>query len=76
MGVAAVLGTVALFALIVRKEWGEHAEAGAIWFAIAATISIFSGRMTFALGVLLAVAAVYVAQRGWRWLGIHTDENP
>jgi len=66
MGVAAVLGTVALFTLIVRKEWGEQAQAGAIWFAVAATISLFSGRMTFALGVLLAMAAVYAAQRGWR----------
>ncbi len=66
MGVAAVLGTVALFSLIVRKEWGERAQAGAIWFAFAATISLFSGRLTFSLGVLLAVAAVYCAQRGWR----------
>ncbi|MBK8294151.1 MAG: hypothetical protein IPK93_04995 [Solirubrobacterales bacterium] len=66
MGVAAVLGTVALFALIVRNEWGDRAQAGAIWFAIAATTSLFSGRLTFALGALLAVAAVYVAQRGWR----------
>jgi hypothetical protein len=66
MGVAAVLGTVALFTLIVRKEWGDRARAGAIWFAVAAMTSLFSGRLTFALGVLLAMAAVYVAQRGWR----------
>jgi len=66
MGVAAVLGTVALFTLIVRKEWGDKAQAGAIWFAMAATISLFSGRLTFALGVFLAMAAVYAAQRGWR----------
>ncbi|MGK2956498.1 MAG: hypothetical protein ACSLFI_12620 [Solirubrobacterales bacterium] len=66
MGVAAVLGTVALFSLIVRTEWGDRAQAGAIWFAVAATVSLFSGRLTFALGVLLAMSAVYVAQRGWR----------
>ncbi|MBK5233962.1 MAG: hypothetical protein JJE13_13415 [Thermoleophilia bacterium] len=66
MGVAAVLGTVALFALIARKEWGEQAQAGAVWFALAASISLFSGRLTFALGVLLAISAVYCAQRGWR----------
>ena len=66
MGVVAVLGTVVLFALTVRKEWGEQAQAGAIWFAAAATVSLFSGRMTFALGVFLAVAAIHCAQRGWR----------
>jgi len=64
MGTAAVIGTVALFSLIVRKEWGDKAQAGAIWFALAASISLFSGRLTFALGAFLAMAAVYAAQRG------------
>ncbi|MGB0120100.1 MAG: hypothetical protein WBP55_03985 [Solirubrobacterales bacterium] len=64
MGTLAVIATVGLFALIVRKQWGEQAQAGAIWFAVAASISLFSGRLTFALGVFLATAAVYAAQRG------------
>lgn len=64
MGVAAVVGTVALFSLIVRKEWGDRAQGGAVWFAVAAMTSLFSGRLTFALGVLIAMATVYVAQRG------------
>lgn len=63
MGSLAVIGTVILFTLIVRRHWGERAQAGAIWFAFAATISLFSGRLTFALGVLLAMAAVFAAQR-------------
>lgn len=66
MGSLAVIGTVVLFTLIVRKEWGERAQAGAIWFAFAATISLFSGRLTFALGVLLAMAAVFAIQRDQR----------
>jgi hypothetical protein len=66
MGVAAVIGTVALFTLIVDRQWGEQARAGAVWFAAAATVSLYSGRLTFALGVLLAMAAVYAAQRGHR----------
>jgi hypothetical protein len=70
MGVAAVLGTVALFTLIVDRQWGEQARAGAIWFSAAATVSLYSGRLTFALGVLLAVAAVFMAQRGWRKLSL------
>lgn len=70
MGVAAVIGTVALFSAIVRRQWGDHALAGALWFSAAATVSLFSGRLTFALGVLLATAAVFAAQRGWRLLSV------
>lgn len=66
MGTLAVIATVLLFTLIVRREWGERAQAGAIWFAFAATISLFSGRLTFALGVLLAMCVVFCAQRGYR----------
>jgi len=66
MGTLAVVATVLLFTLIVRRQWGERAQAGAIWFAFAATISLFSGRLTFALGVLLAMGAVFCAQRGLR----------
>jgi hypothetical protein len=70
MGVAAVLGTVALYSAIVERQWGERALAGALWFSAAATVSLFSGRMTFALGVLLATGAVFAAQRGWRPVSI------
>jgi hypothetical protein len=70
MGVAAVMGTVALFALIVDRQWGEQARVGAIWFSAAATVSLYSGRLTFALGVLVAVAAVFAAQRGRRKLSM------
>jgi len=70
MGVAAVLGTVALFTAIVYRHWGERAMAGAVWFSAAATVSLFSGRLTFALGVLLAMAAVFAAQRGRRAVSI------
>lgn len=66
MGSLAVIGTVIFFTLIVRRYWGERAQAGAIWFAFAATISLFSGRLTFALGALLAMAAVFAAQRNQR----------
>jgi len=66
MGVLAVIGTVLLFGIIARRRWGEAARYGVVWFAVAATISLFSGRITFALGVLIATAAVHAAQRGSR----------
>ncbi|MBK5110155.1 MAG: hypothetical protein JJE10_02165 [Thermoleophilia bacterium] len=70
MGVLAVIGTVAFFTLIVRREWGERAQAGAIWFSVAATVSLFSGRLTFALGVFLAMATVFAAQRSKRTVSL------
>ena len=66
MGSLAVIATVVLFALIAHRQWGARSQPGAIWFAFAATISLFSGRLTFALGVMLAMAAVFAAQRGQR----------
>ena len=41
-----------------------------IWFATATAISLFTGRLTFALGVAVALCAVLAAQRGHRWLAI------
>ncbi|MEX1220298.1 MAG: hypothetical protein WEB05_07905 [Solirubrobacterales bacterium] len=66
MGVISVMGTVTLFSLIVDRRWGAQARTGAIWFAAAATVSLYSGRLTFALGVLLGTAVVFAAQRGSR----------
>lgn len=63
MGVLSVLGSVLLFSLIVDRHWGDRARAGAIWFGAAACISLYSGRLTFALGVFIALLAVFLAQR-------------
>jgi hypothetical protein len=37
-----------------------------LWFAAGASISLYTGRLTFALGVPIALAAVFAAQRGHR----------
>ena len=65
----AALATVAsalLFAAIAYRHWGERARLAVIWFAAGASISLFTGRLTFALGVAVALAAVLAAQRGYR----------
>jgi hypothetical protein len=66
VGAAAAAIAAGLFAAIVHRRWGKEAQLGAIWFGAATTISLFTGRLTFALGVAVALAAVYAAQRGWR----------
>ncbi len=43
-------------------RWGVHAAAG--WFAVAALGDVWSGRMTFALGVPLALGAMLALRRG------------
>jgi len=70
MGVLAVIGSALLFTAITARHWGRTnptgAAWGAAWFSAAVTVSLFSGRLTFALGVLLATLAVFLAQRGYR----------
>lgn len=70
MGAVAVIGTVLLFGLVAWRQWGDAARYGVIWFAPSAAISLYSGRITFALGVLIAAAAVAVAQRGGRTVSL------
>ena len=70
MGVLAVVGSALLFTAIVDRYWGRTnptgAAWGAAWFSAAVTVSLFSGRITFALGVFLATLAVFLAQRNLR----------
>jgi hypothetical protein len=70
---AGVLSTIAaslLFAGIAYYRWGDRARLGVIWFAAGASINLFSGRLAFSLGIAIALAAVFAAQRGWKPLGI------
>ena len=41
-----------------------------LWFAAGASISLYTGRLTFALGVPIALAALFAAQRGHRLAAI------
>jgi hypothetical protein len=66
VGVLAIVAASVLFAAIAHKHWGDRARFGVAWFAAGASISLFSGRLSFALGVAVALAAVFASQRGWR----------
>jgi hypothetical protein len=54
----AVLMSVALFERLMARHYGAGARWGAVWFAVAAVSDAWSGRLTFALGVAFALAAV------------------
>ena len=66
VGVLATVAATLLFAGIAYRRFGDRARLGVLWFATATGISLFSGRLTFALGVAVALGAVFAAQRGHR----------
>jgi hypothetical protein len=69
VGVLSALVASLLFSAIAYRRFGEHARLGVLWFAAATAISLYTGRLTFALGVAMAMAAVFAAQRGHRVTG-------
>ena len=66
VGVIAAVTAAMLFSGIAYRRFGDRARLGVIWFAAATAISLFTGRLTFALGVAVALGAVFAAQRGHR----------
>ena len=66
-----VLASAALFERLVLGVYGPAARWGAAWFAVAAVGDIWLGRLTFALGVTFAIAAVLALVRGHpRWAAL------
>ncbi len=63
--VAAVSATVtaALFELLVHRRYGEDSWLGALWFGVATSTSLFTGRLTFAFGLMPAVGSALALQR-------------
>ena len=68
-GALAAVAATALFALLAQARWGARAgSAAAAWFAAGAVGTLLSGRLTFLLGAVLALAAALALQRGRRVL--------
>jgi hypothetical protein len=63
VGTLAVLASTALFERLIGDLYGLSARWGAVWFAIAAACDVWIGRLTFALGVTFALAAVLALVR-------------
>jgi hypothetical protein len=64
VGVLSVLASVALFERLVLTLYGPGARWAAVWFALAAVGDVWIGRLSFALGVPFALAAVLGLVRG------------
>jgi hypothetical protein len=71
LGALCVMASSLLFARAASLVYGERARWAAIWFALAALGDVWSGQMTFALGVPLALGAgLAVFEERWLWAGM------
>lgn len=68
VGVLAAVASAGLFAAIANERYGERARVGVLWFAAATAINLLTGRITFALGIAVGLAALLALQRGRSWL--------
>lgn len=65
LAAGAALVSIVLFEALVLREYGKRwpVRLGACLFALAAVGDVWSGRLTFALGVTFALACVYALSR-------------
>ncbi len=72
VGALSAVASAALFARVARRAFGERAWLGVIWFGFASVVALYGGRITFALGLAVGLAAVLAVQRrrsGWAAAG-------
>lgn len=70
IGVACALASTALFGALAIRAFGDRAWVGVVWFGLASTVALWGSRTTFALGVVIALAALLALQRERPWLAV------
>jgi hypothetical protein len=63
-GVLAALAAAAVFEPLARRHFGRAARWGTLWFGLATSTMLFTGRLPYALGVALALGSLLALQRG------------
>jgi hypothetical protein len=63
LGALCSLASAWLAASIATRAFGERAWLGVLWLGPAATVAMFGGRVTFALGLALGLGALHCVQR-------------
>lgn len=66
VGVLAVIASSVFFVLLVRERFGPRTRLATAWFAVAAAGDLWIGRLTFALGVTVGLAAALAMVRDRR----------
>jgi hypothetical protein len=62
-GALAAVAAAVLFERLAWERYGERAWLGAAWFAAGTATELLSGRITFVLGIVPALAALLVLER-------------
>jgi hypothetical protein len=68
LGALAAVGAAAAFGLLARRRYGDRAAIAVAWFGAATVTNLVSGRITYALGLAVGLAAVLALARrrtGW-----------
>src|SRR5689334_4160541 len=68
-GALAIVVSAVLFERLVGDRFGAGGRAAALWFAVGVSSSLFSGRLTFAVGVAVGLGALLAAQEDRPVLG-------
>src|SRR4051794_9517799 len=67
LAVATVATATLAFAIVIGREWGPAARWSSRTFAVVWAGIVLSAAFPFALGVALALLAIWALQRGSRW---------
>lgn len=67
VGAISVVAAGWLFAALVRPRYGDRARLAVFLFGLGAATNLFTGRLTFALGVAIAVGALLAMDRDRPW---------
>jgi hypothetical protein len=70
VGALSAVAAAALFEPLARRQWGERARWGALWFGAGSATLLFTGRLPFALGVAFGLGALLALQRERRALAV------
>jgi hypothetical protein len=68
VGALACVVSAAIFERLATAQFKRRGLVGAFWFAAASTTILFTGRLTFALGVAVGLACVLALQKHRLWL--------
>ncbi len=69
VGALSAVAAAWLFDRVAEEHFGDEARLGAHWFAAATAVNLLTGRLTFALGCALGLAAVLAVTHRRDWLG-------
>jgi hypothetical protein len=63
VGALSAVATAAVFEPLGRGRFGRHAWLGTVWFGAATAVDLYTGRLTFAFGLLPCVGVALALQR-------------